>query len=217
MLKISTHNKLIFILICCSFGTFLQAQDTIAIDEPKAQYRGVSLIQSSNGTGMGGFWEIATPNSNRFGFHINLLMFRGDNDYPIYDYYTGLTYERSDKRRLTLLPAYATYKKMLFVDQIANNFRPYLGISAGPTVAFDPPNIPEFNTRWKKMQVKYTLSLRTGLGLDFLYGPHTIVSLFMGYNYLHFLQNIDAAPNERYEAKKNFSGLIISISVGKKY
>jgi len=217
MLSRLVRYKLNVLLISFLFLTLLKAQDTIPIDEPQAHYRGLSLIQSSNGTGVGGFWEVATPHSNRFGFHVNLLMFRGKNDYPIYDYYTGLTYERSDKRRLTLLPVYATYKQMLFVDQIANNFRPYLSLSAGPTIAFDPPNVPEFSTRWKKMQVKYTLSIRTGLGLDFLYGPQTIVSLFMGYNYLHFLQKIDAAPNERYAAKKNFSGLILSISVGKKY
>ncbi len=204
------------------------------IDDPHAKYGGLTLIQTDRGSGLGGFFEWSINTSNRIGINASLLMIKGKYDYPIiipYDPYNpsyGYSYyEKSDKKRLSLLPVYINYKRVLFTDAIANNFRPFLNISFGPVIAFDPPNVPDFVERWKKMTTAYTFGGRIGTGVDFLYGPGTIITLYFGYDYIHFLRKIDASKNyempEGYEVPKDhdglkdYSGLILKIGFGKKY
>ena len=201
------------------------------IDDPYAKYGGITLIQTDRGSGLGGFFEWSINTSNRIGINASLLMVKGKYDYPIvvYDYsYRPYVIEKSDKKRLSLLPVYINYKRILFTDAIANNFRPFLNISFGPVIAFDPPNIPDFLKRWKKMTTAYTFGGRIGAGVDFLYGPGTIITLYFGYDYIHFAKKIDITKYEGeipedwvfpkdYNGLKNYSGLILKIGFGKKY
>lgn len=78
------------------------------------------------------------------------------------------------------------------------------------------------------MTTAYTFGGRIGAGVDFLYGPATIVSLYFGYDYIHFAKKIDITEYkgeipegwvfpEDYDGLKNYSGLILKIGLGKKY
>jgi len=205
----------------------LSAAKIISFSEAKAKYTGLTLFQTNQGSGFGGYFEYALKNADRLVAQINFIMVSGD-DYPLtyYDGYNYYTYERADKRRLMFLPVYAGYKKILFADQIANNFRPFIEGVAGMVMALDPPNIPDFSERIKKMTTAWAPGLRLGGGVDFIYGPGTIVSLFVGYDYVRFARKIDIPetyyddlgveiPNS-YTGQKDFSGLIIRIGFGKK-
>jgi len=193
----------------------LWAQGSIPIDDPSGKYGGVSLVQSDRGTGAGLYYEWSLNSANRIGAHANLLVVRGKNDYPLYDPWTGYTFERHDKKRLILLPVFATYKRVLFVDKIANNFRPFLAAAAGPIISFDPPNIPDFADRMKDIQVGATFGARVGIGMDFLYTMGTLISLFIGYEQIEFADALDGSDN--YDGIKNYSGITVTLGIGKKY
>jgi len=206
-------------------------QSKYSIDDPDAKYGGFSIIQTTNGTGFGGYFEWSLNASNRLIASLHWLIVRGKNDYPIYDpYYDPYGYyafERYDKTRLNLLPVQLGYKRILFVDKLANNFRPFLHLSAGPVIAIDPPNIPDFSDRMKNIKIFFTTAVSIGAGIDFSYQPGTLISLFVGYDYLKFNHKIDKPeefiiPDEYdasdfYTGRKNFNGLVVKIGIGKKF
>jgi len=212
-LKKNRYLAILFILVLGLNHT--QAGNRSSIDDPKGKYGGVSIVQTDRGTGAGLFYEWSLNASNRIGVSSNLLVVRGKNDYPIYDPLTGYTFERYDKKRLTLMPILATYKHPLFTDKIANNFRPFLSASAGPILSFDPPNVPDFAERMKNISVGATFGARIGAGLDFLYAMGTIISVNIGYEFIEFQKPLDGS--DTYDGLANYSGITIAIGVGKKY
>lgn len=208
----------------------LSAGKKIDFAEAKARYTGLTVFQTNEGSGFGGYFEYSLKNADRLVAQLNFVTVSGD-DYPLYyyDYYTGQTYyyESADKRRLMFLPVYVGYKKILFADQIANNFRPYLEVLGGAVMALDPPNISDFTERIRLMTTAWAPGYQIGGGVDFIYGPGVIVSLFAGYDYVKFGHKIDlpetyyyddgsVIPND-YSGQKDFSGLVLKIGFGKKF
>lgn len=203
------------------------AQKNYSIVDPKAKYGGLTLIQTDRGSGLGLFFEYSRQNADRLTLQANFLMIKGSNDYPLYDPYTGYIWERSDKRRLTLCPLYLGYKKVLFADKIANNFRPFFEISLGPVIAFDPPNIPDFSDRIKRMRLFYAPGFQVSGGADFFYGPGTTISLYFGYDFIKFAHKIDRPEaynypegydtSKLYQGQQKFNGIVIKIGFGKRY
>ena len=136
--------------------------------------------------------------------------------------------EKSDKKRLSFLTLNVVYKKVLFVDQIANNFRPFLSASFGPVIAFDPPNVPEISTRFKNIETNFAMNGTMGIGLDFLYSGDMGMSFFAGYNYLKFDSMLDPDTEDHLElvgiqgyefdpGKKDFSSAIVRVSITRKF
>ena len=198
--------EIIFVLILFLFPKDIHPESRFLIDDPQNRFRGLSFLQSQYGSGIGGFFEWSIGKSNRIIFNGGFLII---SDYPIYDWFTGYYYERPDRKRLTLMPVLLGYKKLLFVNSLANNFRPFLDFSLGPVIGFDPPNIPEFGKRLKQMKTGVTLGARVGGGIDFAYGAGMIMTVSLGYEYLRFPQKLDGA--------NDYSGLIVKFGVGQKF
>jgi hypothetical protein len=196
-------------VLCTIFQSAFGENLPFVRKNPHTKLLGLLLVQTDRGSGIGGFFEWSINRSNRIGISPHFLAVRGQYEYPIYDPYTGYVYERSDKKRLTLLPIYLDYKRILFTDSIANNFRPFLNVAIGPTIGLDPPNIPEFFKRWKKVQAYYSYGWRVGGGIDFGYGIDGVVSVFIGYEGLKFAEVLDGSDD--------YSGIVIRIGLGKKY
>ncbi|MCF7885617.1 MAG: hypothetical protein K9M80_03895 [Candidatus Marinimicrobia bacterium] len=222
----NTIKKSLFLLIflLLSSGSAF-SQDMFPIDNPRNRIAGLALFQTSSGAGVGGFYEKHISSSDKIGAIARLIVQRGENDYPVtyYDPYYGgrYTMERSDKRRISMLETYFSYKKLFFTDMIANNFRPYVQLNAGPVIAFDPPNVPEFKTRMKNISTAFTVGANINIGVDFLWDSSTSFSISFGYDYLKFRDKLDPPPKYEdyeppYEAKSNYSGMIGVIRLGKK-
>jgi len=225
-------SDLLFAVICFVLSTsILTAQSKkYSIDDPKAKFGGLLLLQTNNGSGLGGFFEKAINSSNRLTANLQWLFIRGKNDYPIYDpYYDPYGYyavERSDKTRLSFIPLLVGYKRILFVDQLANEFRPFLQVNAGPLIAIDPPNIPDLSDRMKNIKIWYNGTVEIGGGVDFAYWPGSLVSVYLGYSYLRFQQKIDlpepynipqgSDASDFYNGRQDFSGLVLRIGIGKR-
>jgi len=204
------------------------AQNIIPIDNIEAKFSGLSYIQITNGAGIGGYYEKYFAKSHRVGVESTFIIARGENEYPIYNYYTGYYMEKPNKKRLSFLNVNLLYKKVLFVDKIANNFRPFLSISAGPVLAFDPPNIEKISDRIKNIETTLSINGTVGIGLDFLYQGNSGLSFFAGYNYLQFgslldpdpedLKQYDGISNFNYDyGKKDFSSAIVKMSITRKF
>jgi hypothetical protein len=211
------------LLVGLTWASSLSAAKRIDFTEAKARYTGLTIFQTNDGSGFGGYLEYTLKNADRLVAQLNFVSVSGDN-YPMYGYdiYGNLvSYENAYKRRLMFLPMYVGYKKILFADQIANNFRPYLEGLGGAILALDPPNIPGFSERIKKMTTAWAPGYQIGGGVDFIYGPGVLVSLFAGYDYIRFGHKIDLPladySNDNYSGQTDFSGLILKLSFGKKF
>ena len=218
-------NIILIVSIILTFQ-FVSAQNIIPIDNLKASFSGLSYVQITNGAGVGGFYEKYFAKSHRIGIDVGFIIARGENEYPVYNYYYGQYMERTDKRRLSFLNVDLRYKKILFVDKIANNFRPFILASAGPVIAFDPPNIPEISERFKNIKTTISGNATVGLGIDFLYSGDMGMAFFAGYNYMRFGKKLDPDANldENEEfaedvdfGEKDFSSAIVRISVTRKF
>jgi hypothetical protein len=212
--------------------TKVYSQDIIPIDNPRNKIAGLSLFQTSSGAGLGGFYERHISPSDKIGAAARFIIQRGENDYPVtyYDPYYGRSYtlQRADRRRLSMLETYFNYKRLFFTDMIANNFRPYIQLNAGPVIAFDPPNVASFKERINNIGTAFTLGANINIGFDFLWEGNTSFSVSFGYDLLKFSEKLDPPPtyydNEgkvledvnTYEAKSDFSGMIAIIRLGKK-
>ncbi|MBN2601121.1 MAG: hypothetical protein JXR87_03930 [Candidatus Marinimicrobia bacterium] len=219
---------ILFVFLFFNRGAF--SQKKYGIDDPDARYGGLVLVQSNNGGGIGGYYEWALNSANHLTSNLNFIFVRGDNDYPIYNPYsyygnTSYYYERYDKTRLNFLAIQLGYKRVLFTDKLANNFRPFLYFNAGPVVAIDPANVADWSERVKNIDYFYSGAVNVGAGIDFATMPKSLISLFVGYEYLNFPKKIDIPselpPGELldsyYTGKQDFSGLVIKISIGKKF
>jgi hypothetical protein len=229
-MQAKNKHSILMVLFSLALTGSLLAAKKIDFTEAKVRYTGLTLFQTNEGSGFGGYLEYSLKNADRLVAQLNFVSVSGD-DYPLYyyDYYTGQTYyyENADKRRLMFLPLYIGYKKVLFADQIANNFRPYLEVLGGAVMALDPPNISDFSERIKKMTTAWAPGYQLGGGIDFLYGPGVIVSLFAGYDYVKFGHKIDIPETyyyddgtevyNNYSGQKDFSGLVLKLSFGKKF
>jgi len=222
----TTIKKIAAIGLCCLCTAANGAGDKPGRrSEQYPRFGGLALFQANRGSGLGLFYEYSLKPNLRLTGQVNFLMVKGSNDFPIYDYYTGMTYERVDKRRLALWPLQVGMKQILFQDQIANNFRPFLELAAGPVLALDPPNVPDFEERLKNIRTHWAPGLRLGGGVDFLYGPGMMVSLFVGYDLIKFARLIDKPdPDLYYEGvelpyngQRNYSGLLLKIGFSKRY
>lgn len=237
-MKIKLIDKILLLpLLVFGLSGLLRAQPKVdkkySIVDPKGRYGGISLLQSNHGSGLGFFYEHARKNADRLSAEIDFLVVKGYADYPMYEYYGDYVYvyERSDRRRLTLMPVYLGYKKILFTDKIANNFRPFGELSGGLVVGIDPPNIPDFSDRIKRIRFHYAPGFRLGAGVEFFYGPSTTLALFVGYQFIRFAHKIDRpdsailtyyselgfAPTNLYQGQRNFQSMIVKISFGKRY
>ncbi len=214
---------LIALFICGLFSTAI-AQKINPIDNIKSSFAGMSYVQVTNGAGIGGYYEKYFARSHRIGVETTFIIGRGENEYPVYNYYYNQYMERSDKTRLNFLNVNIRYKKVLFVDKIANNFRPFLSVSAGPVIAFDPPNVPEISRRFKNIETSFSFNGTLGTGIDFLYSGDTGLSFYVGYNYLKFGSRLDPDPKDykEYEGvneyqydygRKDFSSALVRISI----
>jgi hypothetical protein len=231
------HLLLIVFLFMVLPSVLTAQQKRYRIDDPNAKFGGLLLLQTDNGSGLGGFFEKAINSANRVTTSIQFLIVRGKNDYPIYvpyydsyyssDGYSYYTLERSDKTRLSFIPLLFGYKRILLVDKLANEFRPFLQLNAGPLVALDPPNIPDFSERMKNIKVWYNGTVEIGGGMDFAYWPGALISVYFGYEYLRFNQKIDIPEpynipegedaSGYYNGRQDFSGLVLRIGIGKRF
>ena len=75
------------ILLMLVFSILIAKPKKYSIDDPNAKFGGLLLLQTNNGSGLGGFFEKAINSSNRLTANLQWLFIRGKNDYPIYDPY----------------------------------------------------------------------------------------------------------------------------------
>jgi hypothetical protein len=113
-MQAKNKHSILMVLFSLALTGSLLAAKKIDFTEAKVRYTGLTLFQTNEGSGFGGYLEYSLKNADRLVAQLNFVSVSGD-DYPLYyyDYYTGQTYyyENADKRRLMFCRCISAIKK----------------------------------------------------------------------------------------------------------
>lgn len=169
--------------------------------------RSMDMGISDRGFLVGGTWRYAWNREWSSPAQFAFLFFRESDKIPYYDYYTMRYYEPPSKK-IVFLNLRTGIQRRLWTESLAENMQPYLLISAGPTIAFDPANDGGFFSRWGKTQLGYTGNLFVGGGVDFVHSREGQFTISIGYELIYFPESVDGS--------NNYSGVVVGFSFGQR-
>ena len=157
--------------------------------------RGFGVIFSGN-------WQIKRDMT--VGFETRYYDIKNDTELPVYDPYTGNSYNVGDKA-LFMIPIYGTMKWFPFEGKIANNFSPFVEIKLGPTLAIDgKEDSRKFSERWGNAGTITTYGAQIVFGVAFLQMGGSTISPSIGYEYLPM--------GEKVDGRTNYNGTVVNIT-----
>lgn len=168
---------------------------------------GFSIESESHGSALGSFYTFGIAHKFQLSIHGKLIDIVGKDEFPVYDWYSGQYYKVNTKN-LLLLPVFGGVKYHPFVGQIANNFSPFVMLTAGPIVILDLPERGGFLEQWKKLQTMVNGGAFIGFGCDFLIRAGSYMAIVFGYDFLPMGQTVDG--------RKNYSGTVVKFMIGLK-
>lgn len=143
----------------------------------------LNFIFANNGYGFG--FETTKQQNEvlQVGLDLRLYDIRRDEYTTYNEFYNqfGVIGEKS----ILMIPVYGRINYLLFQNKIANNFKPYIFISAGALIAVDGnENERSFRKKWFEAETQVVPSFSTGFGVDFnSIGQGNSISLGLGYDY----------------------------------
>ncbi len=175
--------------------------------------RSLDMGISNRGFAVGGTWRHSWNRLLSSPAQLSLLFFRESDSVPYsyYDYNYGmLRYYDPPSKKIVFLNMRTGLQHRLWAESLAENMQPYLVLSGGPTVAFDPANDGGFISRWKQTELGYTAHLFVGAGVDVLYSENSknMFTVSIGYEFMYFPMKVDG--------DWNYSGIMINFSFGER-
>ncbi|MBT3478820.1 MAG: hypothetical protein HOA15_09490 [Candidatus Marinimicrobia bacterium] len=157
--------------------------------------RGFGVIFSGN-------WQIKRDMT--VGFETRYYDIKNDTELPVYDPYTGNSYNVGDKA-LFMIPIYGTMKWFPFEGKIANNFSPFVAVKLGPVLAVDGnEEYRSFKSRWRKASTLGTYGGQIVFGVQFLKMGGGAITPSIGYEFIPMGEEVDG--------RDNYNGMAINIS-----
>lgn len=190
----------------------LLIQVSTAIPDEIPNERGFGLTLTDKGAGARFSYSWSKSRISFFTGDIELISVNGPNEVPFVDPFT-LQPIKFFNENLLLLPVMIGYRKMLFVDKIADNLRPYAQISAGPVMAFDMIEIngegqrAGFIEQFTKGKAHYTIGAKLNFGTIIQTGKKSFINASIGYSLIDFGKTLD----ERVP----FGGIALRVELGK--
>jgi len=201
--------------------------------DPYGTGAGFQILLTNSGFGLGGYYHRSVGRDLRLLFDFSLGSGKDEREQKFYNALTGASYIQNKANYLLLVPIQFGLQRRLWREQIADNFRPYLQISAGPTLGWVYPYFrdrngnrrydPEIGERiYDVFQGLPKGHLRAGVGGMIVLGAYfgqslrTTQGLRFGYALHYFPHPIQLlegdAPPRRF-----FGTPVISLTFGRLY
>jgi len=178
---------------------FLLTQSAGAFPDKIPNERGFGLALTDKGAGARFSYSWSRDRKSFITSDIELIIVDGPKEFPITDQF-GFSFKIANEN-LLLLPIMIGYRKMLFVDSIADNLRPYVQISAGPVMAFDLKDdldLPNssvngvgFIEQFTKGKAHYTIGTKVLFGAMIETSKKSFVNVSLGYSLIDFGKTLD--------------------------
>lgn len=106
---------------------------------------GLQILLTNSGFGLGGYYHRPAGRDLKFLFELSLGSGKDEREQKFYNALTGASYIQNKANYLLLIPIQLGLQRRLWREQIADNFRPYLQLSAGPTLGWVYPYFRDRN------------------------------------------------------------------------
>ncbi|SHK88250.1 hypothetical protein [Rhodothermus profundi] len=201
--------------------------------DPYGTGAGLQILLTNSGFGLGGYYHRAVGRDLMLLFDFSLGSGKDEREQKFYNALTGASYIQNKANYLLLIPVQFGLQRRLWREQIADNFRPYLQFSIGPTFGWVYPYFrdqngnnrydPEIGERiYDVFQALPKGHLRTGVGGMIVLGAYfgrslqTTQGLRFGYALHYFPRPIQLLEGQA-TPRRFFGTPVISLTFGRLY
>lgn len=194
---------------------------------------GFQILLTNSGFGLGGYYHWSIRRDWMLLLDFNLGSGKDEREQKFYNALTGASYIQNKANYLLLIPIQFGLQRRLWREQIADNFRPYLQVSAGPTFGWVYPYFqdrngnrrydPEIGERiYDVFEGLPKGHLRIGMGSMIVLGAYfgqslrTTQGLRFGYALHYFPHPIQLLEGET-PPQRFFGTPVISLTFGRLY
>lgn len=201
-------------------------------DQPEHPYGsglGFQILLTNSGFGLGGYYFRAINDGASFMTDISLGAGKDERELKFFRF--GSSFIPNKANYLLMMPIQAGVIHRLFRNAIEENFRPYVQVTAGPTLGWEYPYFNDVNgdgqydsreeDSYDSIGALPKGEFRLGIGGTVALGAHFGMSRKMtqgvriGYSFTHFLQGIQLLEPQVQEAQKFFGTPTITLTFGK--
>jgi len=215
MIKISL---LILSLILNSANIFGQKIGDIEPEKPLEKFPkntwGIDIMFGEAGFGLGTFFRYQISQKWTGYFDISFSESKDEREIEYYDYW-GNPFVIGKKNRIFQIPMFLGLQYRLFENIIAENLRPYLNLSIGPSLIITTPYEEEFFSSFGNAKSNWAFGSYLGFGANFGLDKSSLLGINLRYYYIHLFDEGVESLYGRYQ--KNLTGLFIALSLGIMY
>jgi hypothetical protein len=238
MFSISAGSRGLPVFLACLLFVIApaRAQDTTSAsivdvrdDDPYGSGLGLQILLTNNGFGLGAYFHRAVSPGTSFMMEASIGAGKDEGEIKFFRF--GNSYIPNKANYLLMMPVQAGVIHRLFMDSIEDNFRPYIQVTAGPTIGWEYPYFEDENGNGQyDSQEERTFDsiaaipkgdLRIGLGGTLALGAHfgssrkVTQGVRIGYSFTHFFDDIQLLEPQVQEAQSFFGTPTITLTFGK--
>lgn len=190
---------------------------------------GFQILLSNSGFGLGAYYYRAITSSTSFMSEISIGAGKDERESKFFRF--GSSYIPYKANYMLMMPVHAGVIHRLFSNVIADNFRPYVQATAGPTLGWEYPYFEDLNGNEQydsrdertfdsigaipKGEFRFGLGGMVALGAHFGLSKRVTQGVRIGYSFTHFFQGIQLLEPQVQEAQRNFGTPTITLTFGK--
>ncbi len=198
-------------------------------EHPYGSGLGFQILLTNSGFGLGGYYFRAINEGTSFMTDISLGAGKDEQELKFFRF--GSSFIPNKANYLLMMPIQAGLIHRLFRDAIEENFRPYVQVTAGPTLGWEYPYFQDDNgdgqydpreeDSYDSIGALPKGDLRLGVGGTIAFGAHFGLSrkvtqgVRIGYSFTHFLQGIQLLEPHVQESQQFFGTPTITLTFGK--
>lgn len=190
---------------------------------------GFQILLSNSGFGLGAYYHRALSPSTSFMTEVSIGAGKDEKESKFFRF--GNSYIPYKANYMLMMPVQAGVLHRLFRDVIADNFRPYVQATAGPTLGWEYPYFGDENGNGEydsadertydsigaipKGEFRFGVGASVALGAHFGLSKKVTQGVRIGYAFTHFFHGIQLLEPQVQEAQQNFGTPTITLTFGK--
>src|SRR5690625_148787 len=202
---------------------------------------GVQVLLTNHGFALGGYYTRAVSDAVSLVFDANIGSAKDEREAQFLRY--GNTFVMGKANYVLMLPVQGGLMIRLFRHSIEDNFRPYVQLSGGPTIAFQAPYFDDCNGNGNldeavdctgdgeltereetlgffqalpRGNFKFGAGATIAMGAFFGEGGRTTQGLRIGYSFNYFADGVQLLERRHQEEPRRFIGTpTITLSIGR--
>ncbi len=201
-----------------------------AADNPYGTGAGFEVLLTNHGFGIGGYYSGKVGPTTSLLFEASLGAGKDERELKFFSQF-GSGFIPNKRNYFLMLPVHLGVQQRLFSESIEDNFRPYLQLSAGPTLGWEYPYFRDANgddrydddidrrydafSAFPRGSLRFGLGGMVALGAYFGFSRKATQGVRFGYAFNYFFEGVQLLEPDIKEAQHFFRTPVISIIFGR--